>query len=246
MIFPIGDTQVVGGQKALFAYGLIVLNIFIFAIQLSYAPGDSDPFEYITDKYAAKPFVILNGQDLYTLVSSMFLHGGFAHLASNMLYLWTFADNIEAVIGSFRFLVFYLLGGVAAALTHVLLFPMSQTPMVGASGAISAVMGAYLVMFPKSRIKVLVVYLFRNFHVSAYTALILWIAIQLINGFGGLSFFSGGEGRDSGGVAYWAHIGGFVFGLFAGYLFKPMAEKYEFFEEGYRERDVNDGKYFPT
>jgi membrane associated rhomboid family serine protease len=148
----------------------------------------------------------------------MFLHGGWMHLIGNMLYLWIFADNIEAKVGSIPFVVFYLIGGVIAAGGHILLDQSSMIPMVGASGAISAVMGAYVVMFPKSRIKMIFLVFFSIFYIPAWAFLGFWFAQQLMSGVSEMGMTQGG------GVAWWAHIGGFVFGLIWGFLFRNHGE----------------------
>jgi len=242
MFFPIGDTQVIGGHKPLFAYGFIGLNIITWIFQLMDPSGN-----LLISEYASVPAQISQGNEYSTLFTSMFMHGGWMHLIGNMVFLWIFGDNIEATIGSFKFVIFYFMGGLAASYAHIIIEPLSTIPTVGASGAISAVMGAYLVMFPKSQIKILVFYILRSFHISAYLALGIWIGYQLLNGIGGLSFLSGGEGFDGGGVAYWAHIGGFVFGVAAGFLFKPMANRDEDdFLGGPKTRGRSREKYFPT
>jgi membrane associated rhomboid family serine protease len=151
----------------------------------------------------------------------MFLHGGWMHLVGNMLFLWVFADNIEAVIGNMGFFFFYIFGGLVASAAHIAFNLGSQVPAVGASGAISAVMGAYLVMFPASKIKVLVVYFFRSFYMPALYFLGLWIGQQLINGF--LSFVP--STAHTSGVAWWAHIGGFAFGVLVGFIVRSNIKK---------------------
>jgi membrane associated rhomboid family serine protease len=211
MFFPIGDDNVHGGNKPLLAYSLIALNVLIFFYEFSLSPDSGQQFVFT---FGAIPFEILSGQDLHTLISSMFLHGGWMHLIGNMMFLWVFADNIEAVIGTFNFLLFYIIGGVAAAAIHIFFNPFSEIPMVGASGAISAVMGAYLVMFPASRIRVLVLIFFRSVFVPAFLFLGIWIIQQLVAGVGTLGLGT----EESGGVAWWAHIGGFVFGILAGFI----------------------------
>ena len=135
------------------------------------------------------------------------------HLIGNMLFLWIFADNIEATIGSVFFLIFYVLGGLAGAAAHIFTDLHSQVPTIGASGAISAIMGAYLVMFPKSKIKVIAV--FFVFWMPAFIFLILWFAQQALSGIGDL-----GVSTEQGGTAWWAHIGGFVFGIICGLYFR--------------------------
>ncbi|MBP6794777.1 MAG: rhomboid family intramembrane serine protease [Saprospiraceae bacterium] len=217
MVFPIGDDQVKGGNKPMFAYLFIAFNVLIFIFQVMLPPDQLEPFVI---KYGSIPFEIVQGQDLFTLFTSMFLHGGWMHLIGNMLFLWVFADNIEAVIGNFNFVLFYLLGGLAAAVAHVLSGPGSQVPAVGASGAISAVLGAYLVMFPASKIKVLVLYFFRSFYMPAVLFLGIWIVQQLISGF--FSLGSAASQAQQSGVAWWAHIGGFAFGVVAGMVARKM------------------------
>ncbi len=151
-----------------------------------------------------------------TPLTSMFMHGGWMHLAGNMLFLWVFGDNVEDSMGHGRFLVFYLLCGLAAALGQVAIEPSSTVPMVGASGAISGVMGAYIVLYPRVRIRVLVFLgiFITTIVVPAYLMLGYWFLLQLI---GGLPSLGGGS---AGGVAFWAHIGGFVAGALLISLFK--------------------------
>ena len=141
-----------------------------------------------------------------TLLTSMFLHGGWMHLGGNMLYLWIFGDNLEKVMGAGRFLFFYLACGIAAGLAHIFFSGASNVPTVGASGAISGVLGGYIVLFPRNRVRVLM----RGGIVAlpAIAVLGFWILIQLVSGIGSLAVTS-----DSGGVAYMAHVGGFVAGL---------------------------------
>lgn len=245
MIFPIGDDQVRGGHYPIISYAFIALNVLIFLYQLT-VPGS------LTCEYGFIPNEVAAGEDYFTLLTSAFLHGGWMHLIGNMLFLWVFADNIEATIGSIPFLLFYLLGAFAASLAHTFMgagldvagcceicntafasgIPCDlsrpnditvcsgSVPAVGASGAIAAVLGAYLVMFPKSRIKVNV-FVVMNFRVIAFLFLGFWIIQQFISGIGAISTTS----ATGGGVAWWAHIGGFIFGVFAGLLFRSMYHK---------------------
>ena len=198
-------------------YILIVINIVVFIFLQNM--GTNDAFLL---SYALIPEEILTGTDFITqdgagispapvhltLLSSMFMHGGIAHLAGNMLYLWVFGDNLESRMGHVRYLFFYLLCGLIASLSHVMLTAVmakqSFIPSLGASGAISGVLGGYLLLFPKNTVRVLIFAFIM--HVPAYVTLGLWIALQLFSGYGSL----GGEG---GGVAYAAHIGGFFAGL---------------------------------
>ena len=151
---------------------------------------------------------------LITLFTSMFLHGGLLHLLGNMLYLWVFGDNVEAVTGHLRFPVFYILCGLVAAAAHIGMEPNSEIPMVGASGAISGVLGAYMVKFPKARIHLLFWFIIfiRVIRVPAVLALGLWFAFQVLSGMGKLG--------GGGGVAWFAHIGGFVAGAVLVFIFQ--------------------------
>lgn len=212
MFFPFGDDQVQGGHRAFFAYGFIALNVLIFLYQVSLPAEQMEAFVY---QYAAVPTEIKAGTNWFTLLTSMFLHGGWMHLLFNMLYLYIFADNIEATIGSTAFLIFYLLGGLAAHAAHILSDPSSSIPTVGASGALSAVMGAYLVLFPRARINGILI--FFRVSIPAIFFLLYWFFQQSRSGYASLSEASMTEG---GGVAWWAHIGGFVFGIAAGFFFK--------------------------
>ncbi len=206
MFFPYGDDQVHGGHRPWVSYSFLALNIAAFVWQLSDPTGGG-----FAAWYAAVPADIMNGRNLYTLVSSLFLHGGLMHLLGNMLFLWIFADNIESTIGSWRFFLFYLLGGIAATAAHIAIDPYSPIPVLGASGAISAVLGAYLVMYPKSRIKVFLIFLVLiPFRVPAVLFLGLWFFMQMSSGLGSLT-------GSSAGVAWWAHIGGFLFGIAGGF-----------------------------
>lgn len=219
MIFPIGDEQVEGGHFPLFSYAFIAINVAIFAWQASLP---YEVFDQVIYHYGAIPAEIMRGQDMYTLFSSTFMHGSWMHLIGNMVFLWVFADNIEATVGSRRFLIFYILGGLAAHAAHIFFNLGSGVPTVGASGAIAAVMGAYLVMFPRSRVRTLVFFFF--IRVPAFLFLGFWIIQQSYSGLQNLNNMS-----EGGGVAWWAHIGGFVFGALAGMVFRkfiPEQEEY--------------------
>jgi len=230
MFFPIGDEQVVGGHKPVVTWALLAFNIVAFFIQMTSGEGA------LVCELGSIPAEIANGEDWYTLLTSMFMHGGWMHLIGNMLFLWVFADNIEATVGSIPFLAFYLIGGLAASALHIVLsldpavagccepcglracaegmtVCAGTVPSVGASGAISAVLGAYLVMFPKSKVDLLVLVIFRTIKIPAFIFLGLWIGQQLISGFAAI-----GPNGTSGGVAWWAHIGGFIFGVLAGFV----------------------------
>lgn len=230
MIFPIGDEQVQGGSKPTFSYLFIALNVLVFFYEASL---NSDALQQFIMEFGSIPEETMRGEDYFTLFTSMFLHGGWMHLIGNMLFLWVFADNIEQIIGNLNFLIFYIAGGLAAHAAHIYFNIDSTIPTVGASGAISAVLGAYLVMFPRSKIKILVLFLFRSFHVPALLFLGFWIVQQLISGFAAI----GPETAEASGVAWWAHIGGFAFGVLAGFYYRNIerdqlsrfGERYQFF-----------------
>ena len=194
--------------------GLIVLNVAIFLYELMLGPGLKDfVFSWGVVPARIPAAIDLGGEPLawtsLTLISSMFMHGGWLHLIGNMWYLWIFGDNVEDRLGSFGFLLFYLTAGVAASLIHVAWNLSSHVPTLGASGAIAGVLGAYAVMFPGARVITLVPFFpfFQVIPLPAVLVLGLWFVFQ---------FWSGAVsvGRASlGGVAWWAHIGGFLFGL---------------------------------
>lgn len=197
---------------------LLAVNILVFGWQFLLGPKA----QLVVFSFGAVPYEITHGVSVYrpvyiptslTLITSMFVHGGFLHLAGNMLYLWIFGNNVEDRMGRFRFLIFYLICGLAAVLTHVLISPDSRVPMVGASGAISGILGAYLLMFPHARVLTVIPIFFyvRVVHLPAVFLIGFWILMQVINGVVSL--------KVEGGVAWFAHIGGFVAGLLLVRLF---------------------------
>jgi membrane associated rhomboid family serine protease len=195
-------------------YLLIAANILVFILQWLAGPNQ----ETLVYQFALIPAQVTAGVDagdILDVFTSMFMHGGLLHLGGNMLYLWIFGDNIEDAMGSSKYLIFYLTGGVVASLTHVLTNPTSQLPTVGASGAIAAVLGAYLVLYPQSRVMTLIPlgFIMRMTMVPAVVVLGFWFVMQLLNGVLSLG------GPDIGGIAFWAHIGGFVVGVVFGLLF---------------------------
>ena len=196
---------------------LIVANVVVFLHQILLPKAAALAFIHT---YGAIPGLITQGSHYSTLFTSMFLHGGILHIAGNMLYLFIFGDNIEGLMGSARYAIFYVLCGLGAAWSHILFDPTSNLPMVGASGAISGVMGAYMVSYPKARVLVLFpifIFYVTTFHVPALVVLGLWFLNQVVSG---LVFSDSGMGQ--GGVAWFAHIGGFVIGLV---LVKVFAKK---------------------
>jgi membrane associated rhomboid family serine protease len=216
-MFPVGDDNVKGAGPSFVNWVLIAINVLVFIFQATMDPSSMQEF---VNRYGVIPVEILQGNNLISLLTSMFLHGGWMHLIGNMLFLWVFGDNIEHSLGHIGYLLFYLAGGLAATAAHILLNTGSTIPSVGASGAISAVLGAYIVMFPQSRVKML--FLGRGFGVTRVSALVflgIWFATQLFSGVASI----GAETAQTGGVAFWAHIGGFVFGLIAGFLLRGQA-----------------------
>jgi membrane associated rhomboid family serine protease len=240
-MIPLSDDDSDLTRTPFINYILLALNVIVFIVYQQL--GSNLDFTY---SYATVPAEILTGQDIvtdptlvrdpltgqtveipglgvttipvwFTLITSMFMHGGLAHLGGNMLYLWIFGDNLEDRLGHVRYLFFYLLCGVIASLTHVvsdLVFGQNHLiPSLGASGAISGVMGGYLLLFPGRRVTVFVVFLLIN--VPAFIVLGLWILLQIANGTGYLG------GSEASGIAYAAHIGGFIAGLFLIRKFLP-------------------------
>jgi membrane associated rhomboid family serine protease len=234
-MIPIGD-QEEPGPLPFVNIAIIVINVLIFAvIQLQ-----SDAF---TMGFSTIPAEITHGTDLVgpvtvvladgssdviteapgpspiwlTLFTSMFMHGGWAHLGGNMLFLFIFGDNVERLYGWFRYLIFYLICGLVASYAQVLSSPESVIPSLGASGAISGVLAAYLVNFPQNRVRVLVGFRYMT-EVPALLMIGLWALIQFASGIGSIAV----SDQTGGGVAYWAHIGGFIAGAVIAYLLKPF------------------------
>jgi membrane associated rhomboid family serine protease len=212
-MFPIGDENERDSGVAFVTMGLIAVNVLAFLLEIN-QPSEAALQSFI-EAWGVVPREFSAGRDLAptipypfwtTLLTSMFLHGGWGHLGGNMLFLWIFGDNLEHRLGHLRFVVFYLVCGLAAGLAHILANANSMVPTVGASGAISGVLGGYLLMFPRNR-----VYVMTYGGVASVPAMLmlgLWILLQFINGFGSIA-----NTPETGGVAYLAHIGGFIAGL---------------------------------
>jgi len=214
-MLPIGDDDSDRRFAPLINYLLIAINVLVFVFLQGM--GGNEKFTYA---FSTVPAEILTGRDIsagvleptpipvyFTLITSMFMHGGWAHLLGNMLFLWVFGDNIENRIGHIRYLIFYLVCGIIASLSHVFVSGSdSLIPSLGASGAISGVLGGYLLLFPSRRVRVIMGRGITT--VPAFVALGIWIVFQVISQLGVLGGDQGG-----GGVAYAAHIGGFIAGL---------------------------------
>src|SRR6185436_14635094 len=209
---------------------LIVINVLVFLYELALGRGVNAFTLYWGLVPAAFSWV--------TVLTSMFLHGGLMHVAGNMLYLWIFGDNVEDRMGHGRYLVFYLLCGIAAALAQTITVPDSVVPMVGASGAIAGVMGAYFVLYPRSRIVTLVPLFFfiQLIEVPAIFFLGIWFLMQFLSGVGSIVSTVGNAGNGSGGpiggIAFWAHIAGFVAGITGVVLFRrPERQRVEWWHD---------------
>jgi membrane associated rhomboid family serine protease len=233
-VIPLKD-DVASQTVPVVTLAVIGLNVVVFFYQLSLQMG-MDPGA----PRAAQDFVIefgvvpcrLSGQcripddfphPVLTVFTSMFLHGGLLHLGGNMLYLWIFGNNVEDVLGHGRFVVFYLASGLAAAVAQTMINPVSTIPMVGASGAVSGVLGAYFLLFPYSTVLTLVTFGFfwRFIHLPAVIVLGLWIVLQFLSGYLSLSVAGGAEG----GVAFFAHIGGFIAGIGLLFVLRPRRSR---------------------
>ena len=204
--------------------GIIIVNVSVFLWEITSRSGIKE----ITYSYGAIPHSILTFEakqpinPAITIFSSMFMHGGFFHLGGNMLYLWIFGNNIEDRMGPGRFIVFYLFCGVFAAYAHALTDPLSTIPMIGASGAVSGVLGAYLLLFPRAMVSTLIFlgFFITTVRIPALIVIGFWAIIQFLNGLIGAGLHEGG------GVAWFAHIGGFLIGLATIKLWLPRRTKH--------------------
>lgn len=226
-MIPLKDT-IPSRTKPIVNYFLIVITCVIFYFQMTAGIRHN----FLVDSYAFIPkelYLFLNG-NIYSLkpfqrmFTSMFLHGGLLHLIGNMLYLYIFGDNVEDRLGHFKYLIFYIMSGIVAAIFHYLFNPLSPIPTLGASGAVAGVMGAYFIFFPKSRVLTLVpiFVFFQIIEIPAFFFLLFWFIMQLM--YGSASLFAGIQN-----IAWWAHIGGFVFGLIIAVLFNIL----KIFRKGY-------------
>jgi membrane associated rhomboid family serine protease len=209
--FPFKDDNPTS-SRPIISWALISICSLIFFYQLSLSIFD---FNNFVRYFGITPFKLINNTNdqWFTVLSSMFVHGNLTHLAGNMVYLWIFGDNIEDSFGKIRFILFYLLCGVAAVFSQILYDPNSLTPMIGASGAIAGVLGAYLILYPRAKIWVFmwIVFIVRLITVPAFIVLGIWMFLQLINVID----------QGTSGVAYSAHIGGFI----AGMILAPLLKK---------------------
>jgi membrane associated rhomboid family serine protease len=229
MLFPISDDDRALIRPAYVTYGLLTANVALFLYQLG-NPAFTSGFSVIPQEITSgrdmvgSALVSAGGRQVeipqapgpvpiyLTLLSAMFMHGGWGHLGGNMLYLWIFGDNVEHRFGHVKFLVFYLLSGLAGSFAQIATDPQSVIPNLGASGAISGILGAYMVLFPRNQVMAL--FLYRVVAIPAVLVLGLWGVMQVVGGFGAPG--------ETGGVAYAAHIGGFIAGVVAGLLARAL------------------------
>jgi membrane associated rhomboid family serine protease len=204
-MLPLGDDNSDRKTIPFVTYALIAINVLVFVL-LELPQGQN--LDAFLTRWGTIPAQIVAGNGLLTLLTSMFLHGGWLHLGSNMLFLWIFGDNVEDAFGHGLYLLFYLVCGIAASFAHILIDTTSTIPGIGASGAIAGVLAAYIVLFGSRPVRVLMSGYLTN--VPSYVMIGLWFVTQLISGFGG----------QSDGVAYWAHIGGFIAGLVLTFLLR--------------------------
>lgn len=207
-MFPIGDDNTSRKSVPVVTYALIALNILFFIVEMSGGDAFIEKWAFVPRRFLANPF-----GDFLTLFTSMFMHAGWVHLGGNMLYLWIFGDNVEDRFGRIMFIIFYLLCGLAATFAQLAFNIDSVIPNLGASGAIAGVLGAYILLFPKGKVRVMQGQ--RVIQVPALVAIGIWIVLQLFSGIGSVS---GGE--QTGGIAYMAHIGGFLAGFLLTFLFR--------------------------
>jgi membrane associated rhomboid family serine protease len=211
-VIPLTDVSRRPNRFPVVTAGIVLVNTVVFALELA----GGEPF---VTKWALVPAEIAAGRDLITIVTSMFMHGGWSHIVGNMVFLWAFGPELEDSMDRWRYLVFYLLGGLAATATQVAADPASTVPNLGASGAIAAVMGGFLVTYPRDRIRsLLVIFIFvRVAYVPAALLIGVWFLTQFV------SLGQVADTQPQGGVAYAAHVGGFIFGAVTARLFEARS-----------------------
>lgn len=212
-MMPLGDNNSARKSFPIVTYALIVLNILVFLLELSGGANFVERWSFVPTRFLSNP-----AAELPTLFTSMFMHGGWGHLIGNMLYLWIFGDNVEDRLGKIPYLIFYLSCGIAATFAQLAFNTTSSVPNLGASGAIAGVLGAYILMYPGEKIRVLF-----GSVITQLPALIVigfWFFLQFISGVGTL-----GSSGSEGGVAYMAHIGGFLAGLLMAFVYVGIARK---------------------
>lgn len=207
-MFPIGDDNSARRTVPMVTYALITLNVVVFFIELTGGDALIMKWAFIPSRFLANPV-----GDFLTLFTSMFMHAGWLHLGGNMLYLWIFGDNVEDRFGHTKYIVFYLLCGLVATFAQLAVSVGSDIPNLGASGAIAGVLGAYIILFPQGKVRVLQGQ--RTIQVPALIVIGLWIVLQFFSGIGSIA-----ASAETGGVAYMAHIGGFLAGVVLTFLLR--------------------------
>ncbi|HEY5270179.1 MAG TPA: rhomboid family intramembrane serine protease [Anaerolineales bacterium] len=207
-MLPIGDDNSARRTVPVVTYALIALNVLFFFVELSGGDAFIEKWAFVPSRFLANPVT-----DFLTIFSSMFMHAGWVHLGGNMLYLWIFGDNVEDRFGRIKFIIFYLLCGLAATFAQLAFSMGSNVPNLGASGAIAGVLGAYILMFPQGKVRVLQGQ--QVIQVSALIVIGLWIVLQFFSSIGSITNSAG-----TGGVAYMAHVGGFIAGFVLTLLFR--------------------------
>jgi len=209
-LIPLGDSSRRPEHYPVITTAIIVVNAFVFVLEL--AGGEA-----FVKQWAMSPATVIAGHHWITILTAMFMHAGWMHIIGNMVFLWAFGPEVEDAMGPLRYLPFYLLSGLAASLAQIALMPHSTVPNLGASGAIAGVMGAFLVTYPRDQIRTLLFFgwFVRTAFIPAALLIGLWFVIQLFSQVGAVANAQGG-----GGVAYAAHVGGFIFGAAAGRIFE--------------------------
>jgi membrane associated rhomboid family serine protease len=207
-MIPIGDDDSARRTVPVVTYGLIAVNILFFIVELTGGNAFIEKWAFVPSRFLANPLA-----DFLTLFTAMFMHAGWVHLAGNMLYLWIFGDNVEDRFGHIKFLIFYLICGLAATFAQLAVSSGSDVPNLGASGAIAGVLGAYILLFPQGKVRVLQGQ--REIQMPAMIVIGFWIVLQFFVYFGSIA-----STAQTGGVAYMAHIGGFVVGFLLTFLFR--------------------------
>ena len=211
-MIPLKD-NIVSRKKPYVVYSLLIINIIVFIAEITFGKN-------LIYEYGCIPIKIIHWEDLHTLFTSMFLHADFTHIIGNMLFLYIFGDNVEDAMGHFWFIVFYIMAGIAGSFLHILFNFNSTIPTIGASGAISGILGSYFILYPRAKV-LTVVFLFffiRLVYLPAFIMLGIWFLYQLFLGFASLP--TGG-----GGIAFFAHIGGFLFGMLISSFVKQRKRK---------------------
>ena len=215
-MFPIGDENEGRRSLPVVTYTLIALNVLFFFVELNGGDAFIRQWAFIPQRFGQDP-----ASNVPTIFTAMFMHGGWLHLGGNMLYLWIFGDNIEDEFGPAKFLFFYLACGIAATFAQYSVSPNSRIPNVGASGAIAGVLGAYLLLFPQARVRVLVYN--QIVAMPAIAVLGFWIVLQVFSSLGSIAATS--QSEDTGGVAFMAHVGGFVAGFLLTFVLRDRGRR---------------------